>query len=140
MVYLKTKVDTSKAERKFRRLLQQVDREGKATINDLVGLGKNFAKSIVPVCTGRTYQFIISRTGTDAKGPFGRVIARNPTASDGHLRKISNFNLVRWMHTSGKAQNHIKSGDRKFMYTTRDYLNGIKKKTATGRYKRINIR
>lgn len=133
-------IQTQGAVRKFNKLKQMMEEQGRLTRDDLIEMGKQFARSIVPVYTGRTHEYIIARKGENSDGSFGVIVAKNPTVSDGHVRNIGNFNLVRWMHTSPNSSKHIKSGDRKFMYTTRDYLNGTKKRVATGRYRKIKLR
>ena len=137
---LKGDVKISGALRKLGKLQNQIIREGNATAQDMAELGKQKARSIAPYHSGRTHQFIRKRVKRVPNGALARVEAFNPTKSDGHRRNISNFNLVRWMHESPKAIKHIISGDREFMYTTRKFLNGIKGRVATGRYRNINLR
>ncbi len=140
MARVKVSVRTSKAERKLRRAEKLILKTGNATVLELAQLGKQKARSVVPVFSGRTHDFIRVLKTRGKDGIKARIMAFNPTKSDGHLRRIANFNLVRWMHTSARAARHIKSGDERFMFTTRNYLNRIKKGVATGRYKSINFR
>ncbi len=150
-----TSIKTDRAIRKLARARIAYDKAAVKTIEDLAKIGKWYAKSIAPVASGYTYNMIDTVGGKDSKGPFRRVRAKNPTRG-GNNRKYGpgnypNFNLVRWMHlTRGRFQTdnpmgragtkHITSGDPQFMYTTRNYLNRIKTRTATGRFKGINIR
>ncbi len=142
----KTTINARKAIRKLQRYEQAIIEKGTATVSDLGLLGKNFAKNIVPYDTGFTYKSIrkktIRRVEPESKIFNEPSIRPNDVVHRGKPRQggIVNFNLVRWMHTSPKARSHIKSGDPQFMYTTREYLNGIKGDVARGRFKTINIK
>lgn len=137
---LRVEVKIDKALAKLNRLRNNITQKGDATVNELADLGKYYARSRAPHYTGKTADFIIAYRSKGPSGAEARVVARNPTASDGHMRRMPNFNLVRWMHTSPRAVKHIYSGDRQFMYSTRDYLNKIKTGVAQGRFKGINLR
>ena len=132
------KIDTTKLDAKLERLRKALKKAGTETIIDITEKGKLFAKLKAPHYTGKTADYIIARKNP-ALGQ-GTIVARNPTANDGHQRNIANFHLVRWMHTSSKAQRHIKSGDRRFMYRTAEYLVQIKKGVASGHFDKVNIK
>jgi len=146
--FLKVDVKIDKALAKFNRLKNLIIKEGNASVKQLADLGKWRAKAIAPHWTGRTADFIRVINTQGKGGITAQIKAFNPTKGDAHTwnptgkanRRIANFNLVRWMHTSPRARSWIKSGDEKFMFTTRDYLNKIKKNVATGRFRNINLR
>jgi hypothetical protein len=137
MAYLH--VSAERAFKKLNKALVVYNQEGMQTVEQLAQIGMWHAKAIAPHDTGYTASLITTRVYKTPEGARAQIIARNPTANDGHPRRIKNFNLVRWMHTSPNAARHIYSGDRLFMYTTRDYLNKIKKSVAKGKHRRINI-
>jgi len=135
----KSTVDPTNALKKLNRVNKQIIKLGKITADMLVESGKQYARTIVPVYTGKTYRLIKAFKATRSN-PQATVVAENPTAHDGHHRRMANFNLVRWMHTSGKAFRHIHSGDPHFMYTTRQYLNNIKIRVAKGNWQKLNVK
>ena len=145
-------VDVSKALRKIARAEQKIKEGIELTTNELALLGKDYARLLAPNNTGKTASFIvIYKKGRNKR----QIKAKNPTLGGAHKnlgtgKYGSNFNLVRWMHETGgifrspnpfqtRRQSHIKSGDARFMYKTRDYLNSIKKGVAKGRFRNINI-
>lgn len=132
-------VNTRRAQKKMRTLVKKSEQRGAKTVADLANLGKRFAKSIVPVFSGRTYRSIRKRVLRRKGGPEAKVYVYPTVLKDGHNRQIQNFELVRWMHQP-KNRGHFRSGEPQFMYKTRDYLNKMKKKVAQGNYKNINIR
>lgn len=145
MVSRNITVRAGKALRKMRLLKQEIREKASLTVKDLGKAGKHTAKALTPVDTGFTYKSIRRRTLRRASGDRAEIFiepAIRPV--DGVHRRSTgqypNFNLVRWMHTSPRARNHITSGDPKFMYTTRNYLNSIKGRVARGRFKTIKIR
>jgi hypothetical protein len=128
-------VKTIGAEQKFQKALRLIQQDGEATVLQLARLGRNFAKDIAPKYTGKTISLIKVKTKKLNNGATAQIQAQNSTAG-----RADGFNLVRWMHTSPRAAKHIKTGDEKFMFTTRNYLNSIKKSVATGQFKNINLR
>jgi len=112
-------VDVSRAVDKFKRMEQKLISEGDVTTRKLADLGKAFAASIAPRDTGKTVQGIVRRKG---KAVEWQIVAQNMHP---HASRLGNFNLPYWMHNSPNAKDHIKSGDPKFMFTTRDYLEGL---------------
>ena len=140
MVRIKVTVDKKRAIKKLRNLDRQVAVQGEATVSDLGKIGKNYAKSRVYYDTGKTFRSIRRRTLKTSKGAQARIFVEPYLREDGHNRNMSNFSLVRWSHTAARARAHFKSGDPKFLYTTRNYLNKIKKGVARGKFKNINIK
>ena len=139
-------VTTERAERKLNKALRLIEEDGNATVKDLAEIGKRFAQLIAPRDTGRVASFIRIINLRGKEGIKSRIQAQNPTRNPpasyrrgGGAYPNGKFNLTRWMHTSPRAVAHIKSGDPKFMFTTRDMLNGMKKNVATGRFKNINL-
>lgn len=126
-------LDYRRLNKKKARIKKAAVKAGNDTVNDLVKLGVHKAKSIAPQFTGRTARLI---KGVYTKGQGnqtqGRVITPNRIQN-------RNFNLPYWMHTSPRAQGHIKSGNRQYMYETTRYLNQIKTRIAKGHGNRINI-
>jgi hypothetical protein len=112
--------------------------QAQSSVQELGELGKQYARARAPYYSGATFRNIVLMRG---KGKYeARILAKNPTANDGHSRRIANFNLVRWMHQSPKAEHHIKSGDRQFMYSTRRYLSATGKARVTGSFKSVILK
>lgn len=109
-------LDVSRAVDKFKRMEKKLISEGDVTVRKLADLGKAFAASIAPRDTGATVHGIVRRKG---KAVEWQIIAQNMHP---HKFKLGDFNLPYYMHTSGKKIWH---GDEKFMFTTRDYLEGL---------------
>ncbi len=132
--------DTTKAINKLVKLQAQVKILGDESVRTLGELGKWKARSIAPYRSGLVYRNIMLQK---KEGLNALVMAKNPINSypgEPHIRRISNFNLVRWMHTSPKAIRHIHSGDPRFMFTTREYLNKIKGGVARSTFNKLKIR
>lgn len=117
---IKITADPSKAIAKFQRMERALTKEGDVTLKKLANVGQAFAASIAPRDTGLTASLIKTKKG---KTSDWQIVAQNGYPHSGP--KVSNFNLPYWMHNSDKAKTHIKSGDRQFMFTTRDYLEGL---------------
>jgi len=115
---IRVTVDASKAVAKFRRMERAMITEGDATTLKLARLGQAFSASIAPRDTGLTVQGILVLKNKQMQA---RIAATN---SHPEL-EARGFNLPYWMHNSRYAKSHIKTGDPKFMFTTRDYLEGI---------------
>jgi hypothetical protein len=134
-------VDRAKAERKLADAVKGFKDEGILSLKEIGEAGKQFARSIAPYDSGRLFSNIIKRVSEQEM--TATVVARNPINQyPGEYRArtgvAGKFNLVRWMHTSEKAEGHFrKGGDRQFMYTTRRYLAGIAPGKVTGRYRRV---
>jgi hypothetical protein len=132
------KIDRTGALKKLLSLERDIDTGAREAVQVVGDMGKQYARMRAPYWSGRTFQNIVlmrSRSKYEAV-----VIARNPTANDGHVRKIGKFNLVRWMHQSPKAKRHIYSGDPKFMYTTADYLRRTAPVTVQKRYDQLLVK
>lgn len=141
---LKASINTKNARKRLSRLEDEIIEKGSMTVTELGKMGQNYAKSIVYYDTGFTFKSIKRRTKRRASGseatifidPYIRPVDGVHRRSHG---KYSNFSLVRWSHTSPAAKGHIKSGDPEFMYTTREYLESIKGRTARGQFKSIKV-
>lgn len=149
----KATIESRKAFRKVSKTKFAAIRQGKKTVKRLAETGKQVARTIAPHYSGRTANLIIVRKKGLPNGEQARIIAQNPTkgtvnrASSGQYK---NFNVVRWMHqTKGYFRSpnpfssggrHIKSGDPQFMYTTRRFLNKIKKGVARGQFRNIKLK
>lgn len=138
-----TKVDFRNLHKKLRKVQREVAKRGEATVQDLLKLGMHNAKKIAPFYTGRTAKLIRTYMKKKSEGSAGIIISPNSTLNDGHFRKQTNFNLVKWMHlTKGylRGRKHIKSGNPQYMYETARYLKKIKKGVAQGHFNKINIK
>jgi len=125
-----------------------VNKEGKATVDQLGSLGVAYAKRYAPYFTGETAKRIVKRFEQKTDGPQVTILIEPKRLVN------NNFDLVKWMHLTGgihrspnpwnrnpgRTGKHIRSGDPQFMYSTRNYLNKIKKGIAKGRFKNINIK
>ena len=151
MIY--TQLDDKKLREKILRIKRNLDKSSDKTAQQLAEKGKWIAKFLAPKFTGKTSDYIIARKSPKRGRAF--IVAKNPTAGRG------NFNLVRWMHeTNGVIKHpvvrlpngqfrqltylnaphkHIYSGDPKFMYSTRNELNKIKRQVAQANFNKINI-
>jgi hypothetical protein len=136
---------------KFRKLRREVDEKGSATISELLDIGKTYARSYAPKFNGTVLRSIKTRLKNKQ---LSGTIYIEPQAEWGKFR------LVEWMHKTGgigkahylgsdghwytsktgKEGKRIHSGNPKFMYSTRNYLNTIKTGIAKGRFKTINIK
>jgi len=134
-----TKIEDKLAAAKLKKLVKAAIKEGNLTSKDLKDLGKRKARSIAPEWSGLTRSKIKARSNRDKDGTSWIITATN-ILRDGHIRKIAKFDLTRWMHTSPRAQGHIKSGNRQFLYETTRYLNQIKKNVAKGHFNNIKIK
>ena len=139
MVLKINKIDYKRATAKLRRILDESIKAGNLTSEDLKELGKSKAKSIAPVYSGQTRSKIKARASKGKDGVSWLIYATN-ILNDNHIRNIENFDLTRWMHTSPRAQGHIKRGNRQFLYETTRYLNKIKKNVAKGHFNNIKIK
>lgn len=137
MDYVKMSMDKRGAMRKVFELEAETLNRARKSAQKLGELGKFYARSIAPYDSGKTFQNIVLLRGNTKVSMT--ILARNPTKNDGHRRRIKQFNLVRWMHDSPNAQQHIHSGDRQFMYTTADYLRGIARSTTQGEFNKLII-
>jgi hypothetical protein len=121
---------------------------GKLTVDELGSLGVAHARRYAPYFTGKTARSIVKRYKETSDGhKVDIVIEPKRLVNDG-------FDLVKWMHMTGGIHRkpnpynknpghvgkHIKSGNPRFMYSTRDYLNKIKKRVAKGKFDRIKIK
>ena len=136
---------------KFRTLRRQVDEKGSATIKELLEIGENYAKSYAPKFNGTVLRSI--KTREKNKQLSGTIYIE-------HQSEWGKFRLVEWMHKTGgvgkahylgsdgqwytrktgREDKRIHSGNPKFMYNTRKYLNTIKTGIAKGKFKTINIK
>lgn len=122
-------VDAKKAKRKMLLLQAKLREQGKLSVQELGELGKSYARSKAPYWSGKTFRNIILRK---VDGNEVIIQARNSTA-----QRADGFNLPRWMHTSPKARNHIKSGDPQFMYRTSSYLKKVGPQRVQGRFNKV---
>jgi len=139
-------VDDTMANARLAKAIKKIVRYAGATTQDMVTIGKEFARIRVP--KGKNmwlYKSIKGKTKLVADGNEG-IIELNPSIvpKDGIHRgkkggNYPNFNLARWSHTSAKATKHFKSGSPKFMYETRDFLAGAGMNRARGRWKSIKF-
>jgi hypothetical protein len=131
---MKVNVNAQQAFRKLARVRMQVWKARDATVETLGNLGKNYAKSIAPYYTGKTANMIFKTTIQTINGKECHIVAPNSTPD-----RKDNFNLVRWMHLSPRAKYHIHSGDPRFMFSTGNYLNTIKKRVIWYEFDKIRI-
>jgi hypothetical protein len=141
---VRMRVDRSKAERRLAGLRRQLPEAAKRTLAQAAQYGRDYAKTIAPYYSGKTTRLIKAQTGDTSYQ--ATIVSQNPTANDGKdwsrsFKGYSKpFNLVRWMHTSPRAAGHIRSGDRKYMYTTAAILRREFPKTIRQSFKSIFIR
>lgn len=138
MVSTKINVDTRRAVRKLNRVEGEVKRLSLEVVQELSVKGKDYAKQISPYQTGRTRSLIRADVYPRKWGAEGIVSATN-ILKDGHSRNIPNFDLVRWMHESPKALDHIRSGDPLFIYSAREYIRRISLDVAKGKFTKVNV-
>jgi len=132
-------VNARRAYKKLNAAKAKIDHASKASVMTLAKAGMYKAKSIAPHYSGYTAKLIRTRTKKLNDGYESVVLSPNSTRNDGHVRRISRFNLVRWMHTSGKAQKHIKSGNRQYMYETARWLRTQSGRVAKGQFNKIKF-
>lgn len=155
-VKFNAKVTTNLAQARLAKLEKKIAKAMDQTIKDLVDLGKEKARVIVPKgSTGWLYNTIRGRVtqGSTTEGMVyldPKILPDSQRVYPGTGRYPNNFNLARWMHeTGGKfrtpnpfgqvGKQHITSGDPYFMYTTRDYLNARKRVVASGNFNKVLV-
>jgi hypothetical protein len=139
MVKQFVRVKFQKLEDKLKKIIDGLQEVSELSTNELGKLGKSYARLLAPKYSGKTYRYIVYYKPSKSN-PSGKIIAKNPTLNDGHRRKIPSFNLVRWMAESARAEQHIKTGEPKFMEKTTDMLKDIKAKIAFDSYNKIFVR
>lgn len=155
-VRLKVDVRTQLARARLRKFGKAVEKAGQQTVQDLVNIGKDKARELVPKgSTGWLYKQISGRV-IPGPNPKAQIFLKEQIVPDSHrlfpnTGQYPQFNLAKWMHeTGGKfktpnplgtvGKQHIKSGDPQFMYTTARYLNGRKKTIASGNFNQIKAK
>jgi hypothetical protein len=130
------KVNTTKARVKVQNTERKSDVLAQRTVEALKEMGKSHAKLLAPKDTGKMAGMIRGIVSKKANGWQALILSPNPTKSDGHRRKIKNFNLARWAAESQRALTHFRSpGKARYMQLTVDYLNKYKKQVARGHFK-----
>lgn len=130
---LQMDVDASKALKKLNRLRHKFIREGKLSVQDAGELGKQRARLEAPYYSGKTFRLIKLMKGSSENEAI--IMAQNPTPNK--TWGGGKFNLVRWMHESPKADDHIKSGNPRFMDAAYDYLRKVAPNTVRQRFDKI---
>lgn len=136
------RVDTKELDKKMKKVLNVVRKTANKSVDDVALVGKKFSKMIAPHFSNRTANLIKIQHKLTNEGKVDTIIAKN-IIQDGHKRKFGRFDLVRWMHAKNgilRGRKHIKSGDPRFMLTTRDTLNRVKGQVARGNFQTIRIR
>lgn len=150
------KIYTQRAQARLRKFERAIEDAGKQTVQDLVNVGKEHARILVPKgSTGWLYKTIKGKVIGGNK-PQGQVYLEPQILPDNqrlfpNSTKYPQFNLAKWMHlTKGKfrtknpfgmpGKQHIKTGDPQFMYTTAKILNSRKKVIATGNFNKIQAK
>jgi hypothetical protein len=145
MVRLKAEVYTTAAIARLRKAEQKIMRTGEVSTQELVNMGKDFARAIVPKGSTRwLYNTIKGRVLKENNGSKGEIfLSPSIVPIDGVHRwsagRYPQFNLARWSHTSPRAVSHFTNGDPKFMDTTREYLRGVGLNRVKGRFKTIKF-
>ena len=143
------KLHTQLVHARLTKLKKRIETRGSATTSDLVSMGKETARILVPKGTTgwlyRTIQGKVIRKGVNSKG----VIFLSPSIvpNDGvHRRryngqqwKYPSFNLARWMHESPRALARVRSGDPRFMYKTEEVLRGKKGDVLRRNFRNITL-
>lgn len=133
---VKITYDTQKASIKLSSMASFYEGKTQKLIDELGSMGVNMAKRMAPEFSGRTRRLIKSYPVRQGDIYTRYIQSPNPTLSDGHRRNIQNFNLVRWMHTSPRAREHIRTGLNDYMVFTLDYLEGKADNVARGIFKK----
>jgi hypothetical protein len=151
-----TDIYTQRAEARLGKAIEKIKRAGVATTKDLVNIGKETARILVPKQTLFLYRSIQGETKPAPDGSIRGRIYIDPYITPDFQKiypksaTIPNFSLVRWMHETGgkfksdnafgkKGTQHIVSGDPYFMFTTRQQLNRMARGTAEGTFKALNL-
>jgi hypothetical protein len=134
MKSVKITINDSGMISKLLRLNQIAKEEAERTTEQMITEGRDYARSIAPVRTGRLRSFIIRRRFKTRDGFKGEIFAKNPTLNPPQGYRGQNlqnrswlyppkkFNLVLWAHTSLRAKSHFKTGRYNFMDVTRQWL------------------
>lgn len=134
-------IDAKRALAKLRRAQKKIKKASWVATDDLLRLGKNYAKQIVPYESGQTYRAIMSESIKGKERSRGRIFIKPLVRKDGHIegKNITTVELVEMMHRRKWAKSHFKSGKPEFMYLTRNYLRKTGKRRVQGIYKSINF-
>ena len=142
-------VNTRGALRKLDKVQQEVGRLSEASMKDITQMGKLYAKAHAPYYTGNVFRAISKRSYKTKDGAVGKIYVDYKKLSSKNKR--GRFNIVRWMHATngvfqsynpamGSTPYHIKSGDPRFLITTREYLERNARKVVSGRFKQIKVK
>jgi len=159
MVRLKAEVYTTAAIARLRKAEQKIMRTAKVSTQELVNMGKNFARAIVPKGTSLSlYKSIQGKTLITNKGTVGKIFI-DPVNYAGERSTGGNFNLVEWLakskgmgypvyktkdgkwYTNKKGTKRLRtlSGSPTFMADTREYLKGAGVNKVRGDFKNIKF-
>lgn len=131
----KVTVNSSKAFAKLNKEVRRIKKAGTATVQELVDIGKSYAKQYVPKHTRQTYEAIKGRVKPQADGTKGAVFIEMKQRS-GDTR--TTHDVAKFMAEGKPTPGHYKTGNPKFMANTRLYLNRIKKQIGNKNIKKGN--
>lgn len=131
-------VKTLGAKKKLLKLEKAYTQQGNRSVEMIGRMGKQFARSIAPFWSGKTFRNIVLKRGVKGQDFEVMIMAQNPTRGK-VSPSLGPFNLVRWMHTSRNAISHIKSGNPRFMFMTRSYLRRVGVERVRAGFRRIKI-
>lgn len=136
-------VNAERAYKKLNRLKSKIFDAARYTAKTLATKGAYYAKSLAPYYTGETAAAIRAKPESISSSSVKWVIV-SP--------EVHEFPVVRVMHgktefakhhwsepVPGKQQPVRSEQERQYMYTTRKWLNSIKKETAKGGFRNIRI-
>lgn len=130
-------VDTRGAFKKLNAEVRRIKKAGTATVQELVDIGKAYAKQYVPKYTHQTYNAIRGRVEPQADGTKGAVFIELKKRS-GDTRTTHEVAKYMAADAWGRRTTGFTSGNPKFMANTRSYLNRIKKQIGNKNIKKGN--
>ena len=129
---VKIDIAVGKAAKRLTKIQNKIESQIPLALKEAAEGGRDFARTKAPYWSGATFQNIRTLRG-DQKHQHS-VVAREPKTNT-----KPGFDLVRWMHTAPEAKNHIRSGDRQFMFTTADWLRRVAPQRVQGAVNKITL-
>ncbi len=139
----KVTIDDKRAIAKLNRAQKKLQAQSVVSTRELIEFGARYAKQIVPYDTGQTWESIKTSTKPVVRGAKGQIyianIRREDSAVLSNRPSLTTQELVSIMHKWSGAKRHFRTGDPRFMYTTRDVLNSMGKKKVIASFKALKF-
>lgn len=136
-------VNDRRAIAKLSRAQKKLQSQSVISTRELIEFGARYAKQIVPYQTGQTWESIKTSTKPVVRGAKGQIyianIRRDDSAEFSNKASLTTQELVSIMHKWSGSKHHFRTGDPRFMYTTRDVLDSMGKKKVIASFKALKF-